>query len=103
MKEPHEEGVAIHSAPSFALVAARFLDLASEKLLLDSLAVLGIETRVIRPRREMISEFGCQACGLFSSWRVNNGGPALRFEQQFAGERSPLRWRHLDDLNCDVG
>jgi hypothetical protein len=24
MKEPHEEGVAIHSAPSFALVAARF-------------------------------------------------------------------------------
>ena len=24
MKEPHEEGVAIHSAPSFALAAARF-------------------------------------------------------------------------------
>src|ERR1700720_2881528 len=24
MKEPHEGGVAIHSAPSFALVAARF-------------------------------------------------------------------------------
>src|SRR4029077_555109 len=75
-----------------------YLDLASEELLLDSLAVLGIETRVIRPRRKMFREFGCQACGLFSSWHVNNGGPALRFEQQFAGERSPLRWRDLDDL-----
>src|SRR5450432_976485 len=79
-----------------------YLDLARKELLLDPLAVLGIEPGVIRRSGKVTGQLGGQGRGLLASGCVDDSRPALRIEQQFAGERSSLRRRGLDNLNRDV-
>ena len=43
-----------------------------------------IQPGVIGGGGKIAAEFSCQAVGLLSRWRVNDGGSALRIEQQFA-------------------
>jgi hypothetical protein len=67
-----------------------YLDPASEELLLNSLAVLGIEAGVIRPCREVTGKFRRQRVRLLSGRYIDDPGPALLIAEQFAGQCGPL-------------
>jgi hypothetical protein len=78
------------------------LDLAPLKLLLDLPSAGGIDSGVIRSRREVGSKFHGQAFGLLARGCVDDCRSALGFLKKLAGEFGSLRRRGLDNLNCQV-
>jgi hypothetical protein len=67
-----------------------YLDPARKELLLDSLAVLGIEPGVICSCRKVTGKFRRQRVRLLSSRHIDDPGPALLIAEKFAGQCGPL-------------
>ena len=79
-----------------------YLDASLQELLLDALAMYGIEPGVVGGTGEVVRKVGGHGCGLRARRRVDDRRAAGFFEEEFQGKRGALRGRYLHDFDGQI-